>query len=102
MKKPILILVACFLAVAVIAFLAGCSSIQSGTITSKDHRGAFTTTSCTMVGKVLVCTPIFHPATWWFNIQGPDQNGETQTGYVYVDEPTWNAYEVGDYYQAAS
>lgn len=78
--------------------LAGCSAISSGTITGKEAEPGhyYTTQTCTPVGKVTVCTPhtYYDDPDWRFDItEGKD------SGWVYVTEETYGAYEVGDYWR---
>lgn len=83
---------------ALALILAGCSSIDRGTITAKVIEPAHTTvsTTCVPVGKVMVCTPhtIYDDEDFRFDIQLEDE-----TGFVYVDENTFNQYDEGDFYE---
>lgn len=96
MKKLIaLLIIALFV-------LTGCvSAISKGTITSKENRPAYysTTMVCSGYNSKGGCTvwvPIqnYHAPTWWFNLA----EGE-ETGWVYVTETTYGQYEPGDYFE---
>jgi uncharacterized protein YceK len=87
-------------AIAMLA-LAGCSAIDSGTITQKDHHDDYytTTMSCAAYSKQGFCTlyvPIttHHPESWRFDLTEGDKDG-----WVYVSEDTYSHYAVGDYFQ---
>lgn len=84
--------------VALALLLTACSSIDRGTITAKVIEPAHTTisSSCVPVGKVMVCTPhtIYDDEDFRFDIQLEDE-----TGFVYVDENTFNQYDEGDFYE---
>ena len=91
------------LLLAVLA-VAACSPIDSGTITEKNHRPAYTWTEtvydCYSRDKNGVCTlqiprTVVHnePDRYSFSLT----NGE-KDGWVYVDLATYIDYEVGDYY----
>ncbi|QNL30046.1 membrane protein [Microbacterium phage Quammi] len=84
--------------VALALLFTACSSIDRGTITAKVIEPAHTTvsTTCVPVGKVMVCTPhtIYDDEDFRFDIQLEDE-----TGFVYVDEATFNQYDEGDFYE---
>lgn len=91
---------------AVALLLVGCSPISSGEITSKSHRAGYyqPVTYCAAYNNKGVCTvwavrQDWHPPTWRFDLrQQDDPISEPKTGWAYVSEDTFNAYEVGDYY----
>lgn len=100
MTKTLRGLVALTITGAASAALVACSAIGAGTITAKVHEPAntYVTTSCVIVGKVPVCTPhtIIDDEDWRLDLREGDE-----TGYVYVDAETFDAVEVGDYYEEA-
>lgn len=88
-------------AVALIALglaLTGCSALSSGEITRKTyeegHWGSIII--CRTTGKVTNCfpQPVYDDPDWRFELR----EGE-KTGWVHVTEDTFNAYEVGDYFE---
>ena len=95
MKKKLAALAALMLAAALIS---GCSPISTGTITKKsaDAGYFYTSTTCHTSGKTTYCVPSTYwvPPKWTFDLR----NGE-KTGWVDVDEDTFNAYEVGEVYR---
>lgn len=52
-------------------------------------------TSCVPSGKSTVChtSMQYTPPSWKLYLRNEDK-----TGWAYVDEGTWDAYEVGDFY----
>lgn len=92
--------------------LAGCSAISSGRVTEKEHTDAYYTTEmyCAYwkTGKnesgcgMWLPRQVYHDPTWTFDLSAEDKDGKTQTGWVRVDESTYNAYEVGDYYDGGN
>ena len=105
MKK--LLATAALIAVLV---LSACSAISSGYITKKNHTEGYYRYEqycavytydedgygrCSLYGT----RPVWVDPTWSFEIQDQNDDYETVTGWVSVDEETYNSYEVGDYYQ---
>lgn len=80
--------------------LTACSAISSGTITEKTYHEAYSyiTMQCTAYntnGTCMVTVPITQYVDESFSfsiIDGKD------TGWVYVTETEYHAYEVGDWY----
>lgn len=92
--------------VPLVLLLTGCSSIDSGTITNKAHEEArsYYTTQCHHVGKVTTCYPQYHydDEDWRFDLReevDPSDHKEPATGWVYVSQSTFDAYDVGDYFE---
>ncbi|MEG2887293.1 MAG: hypothetical protein RR853_09230 [Aurantimicrobium sp.] len=88
------------LLIALVAMLASCSAIDRGTITSKSHEEAryIPVSYCTYRGGDGVCKSYgirydYYPPNWRFDIRN-----EKETGWAYVDEGTYDKYEVGDFY----
>lgn len=89
--------------IAAALLLAGCSSISAGTITAKTIEPPYTWIQyiCSSYDKNGICVvqvPIFHnePEKYRFDLtEGKDE------GWVYVSYPTFDDYEVGDYYGTA-
>lgn len=77
----------------VVALLCLLGCVNSGTVVDKQHLLAYTTTTFVMSGKVLVPITTYHPESWSIKVE---DGGET--GWVSVDETTYDEYEVGDYY----
>lgn len=89
--------------VLLILALAGCSPISAGHITNKVYEAPYDylTYSCASYNKDGFCTvniPIWHhvDAQYRFDLEQADK-----TGWVYVNEPTFNSYEIGDFYGEA-
>lgn len=87
--------------VAAALLLVGCSSISAGEITKKDHSEAYDypVTYCAFYKSNGTCGMWSQrwehvPERWKFDIQ--NDNGDT--GWVYVTEPEFESYSVGDYY----
>jgi hypothetical protein len=84
--------------------LSGCSSIHAGKITNKHYEppSTWVTMDCKMYrtdSKGVMTCAYYGPTTHY---SGPDwrfdlQDGE-KTGWVHVDETTYNQYAVGDWY----
>ena len=88
-------------ALALALVLAACSPIDRGTVTGKSHDEALwiPVTSCVPSGKSTVCTTSmqYTPPSWKLYLRNEDK-----TGWAYVDEGTWDAYEVGDFYPSVN
>ncbi len=91
---------------ALVLALVGCSPLQSGIITAKNHKDAYTYIyyQCYVWSKY-GCTlwmPVtgYVPERWWFDLQ--DEHEPETTGWVDVTHETFDKYEVGDYYQGES
>jgi hypothetical protein len=81
------------LVLAILA-LTGCSAIHEGTITDKNYRPAFTSTTVIYCGKgCVIPSTTYHPESWTFSLEYGDEDG-----WVRVAEPTYETYDVGDYY----
>jgi uncharacterized protein YceK len=86
-------------ALAAVLLLAGCSSISSGYVTKKEYEpyNTYSTMLCAAFKKYgfSVYIPMLHyvPEHWRLDLKNHDQ-----TGWVYVDEQTFNAVQVGDVY----
>lgn len=91
------------LAAALMLLISGCSSISSGTITTKSYSPESTITTISCSGTPSVCMPQvqYYPAVWTLNIVNEDQSGEIVQGWVHVSEEVYNAYNEGDYYEAS-
>lgn len=62
-----------------------------GIVTDTYHHEAYTTTECRPVGKIVVCTPVYHPETWRVRV--------AHDGHERVDSVTeaeYMAISVGD------
>jgi hypothetical protein len=47
--------------------LAACTDPFEGThgvVDKREHQSAYTSVSCSTIGKTTTCTPIHHPETW--------------------------------------
>lgn len=77
-------------AVLLAALVVACGAPSRGIVTEKDHDPARTTTICSPVGTVTVCTPQHQPESWSIKIR----NGEDE-GWRSVDGVTWRQIEVG-------
>lgn len=82
--------------------LVACSPISRGTITNKEYTAPYTipVSYCAMYNSKGICTMYgtrydHYPARWKFNL-----NLEEENGWVYVNEHTYNEYEIGDFYGA--
>lgn len=87
------------LAAVLVLALVGCSPISAGTVTRKKFTPShvISTVICIPSGKVTICHPQFIPVPdeWTLSIREGDQSG-----WVDVDEATFDRYEVGDYFAA--
>lgn len=68
---------------------------DSGEITVKDHRSAWTQISCH--GNPLICTTIYHPECWEVTYVN-----DGETGDACVGEDEYRKYEVGAWYPAGA
>lgn len=83
------------IAVAALAVtLTGCGEVD-GTVTSKDYKPAYDTTTVVLVGKVMVPTIIHHDACWQVTVTGD------HSGKKCVDKTTYKALSVGERYTGA-
>lgn len=80
--------------------ITGCSAISTGHITDKVYTAPYDYISyqCYSYDKSGFCTvnmPIMHhvEAQYRFDLAQADE-----TGWVHVNEATFNKYEIGDYY----
>lgn len=77
--------------------LAACGGPTSGTVIGKqyDAPSTYFITSCSLIGKVTVCTPIpeEQPECWEIDLKSGDD-----TGSVCVDQKTFSAAIVGQHY----
>lgn len=78
---------------ALTAALVACSPISAGYITEKVIEPEHRYTTCTMVGKVPVCTPHTDDQDWRFDIRDNDD----KDGWVYVTPETYDSHQVGDW-----
>lgn len=82
--------------------LAACSAPESGTITEKDHRDAFTTytTQCSVyisgTCRSYTTVPVRHAESWRIRLCEGDDCGWRQ-----VPESEWETIEVGDHWELA-
>lgn len=83
-------------ALTAILVLTGCSSIKEGTIIAKEYEEGryYSTTSCSLVGKTTVCTPITHydDPDWKIYLQNGDEKGWRE-----ISEESWLKLEVGQW-----
>ena len=81
-------------AAAGVLVLTGCGGPETGEVVDKDYSPAFTTTTsiCSPVGNVTVCTPQTHyyPESWDLRLKNGDDEG-----WVGVSEETYNRCEIG-------
>ena len=95
-----------------VLLLAGCSSIQAGTITAKviEPETAYYTQQCSFYnskGQCQAWIPIRHvdDQDWRFDLVeqvDPLDHRDPATGFVYVTAETYDAYEVGDYFDGSA
>lgn len=79
-------------------FLAGCSSISSGTVTGKTYEPGFFLTTTVCSGQPVICTPIL---SWIPECYRLDLDDGKDTGDVCVSEEDYAAYRAGDHYPRA-
>lgn len=72
--------------------VAGCSDIEKGVVTSKEHHGAWTQTYMIFTGKVMVPQVIHHPERWTLNIADSGQDG-----YCNVSKERFDSTAIGDW-----
>lgn len=89
-QRPALLALAGLLSVTL---LAACSPIQAGQITEKVIEAERRYTTCTMVGKIPVCTWHTDDQDWRFDLR----DNEDKEGWVYVTPETFDSYSVGDW-----
>lgn len=94
MKKSVLAVAG---AAIVALALTACSPISSGTVTGKEFHPSHneTITTCHLIGKVTICTPMTHRVDdkWQLDLTKGDK-----TGWVDVDKSTYDRTSVGDYF----
>lgn len=102
---------AAFLAVAVALVLAGCGGIEKGTVTGKFHEPARSSTwmmptyatFCTGSGSSRICNQVLTGMIPMVSYDDEDwvlylENGEGETGKVYVDQSDYDEARTGDYW----
>ncbi|WP_434315879.1 hypothetical protein [Leifsonia sp. P73] len=87
----------------VLISLTGCSAISSGTITRKEYRPAYETSvlTCGAYGKygctLWIPIPEHEPASYRLDIRNGDKSG-----WVDVDQTTYDQEKVGDWWGGRS
>jgi hypothetical protein len=94
------------LCIALAPVIAACSSPpKSGTVTEKQYKAPFDYTfyqpimscgkyGCTTIGFIPI--PMHEGPHWWVHLQ--DDKDPKHTGWVEVDQTTYNREEVGAHY----
>jgi hypothetical protein len=72
--------------------VAGCSDIDKGVVTGKEHRNSWTQTTMIYTGKAMVPNIIHHPERWTLNIS--DSGAE---GYCDVSKERFDSTAIGDW-----
>lgn len=67
--------------------------MESGTVVSRDHHHAYTTTSCHKVGETTVCTPVHHAERWSVTMA----DGYHRERVVDLREADWHEHAPGSY-----
>lgn len=75
---------------------AGCSDIDRGVVTSKEHHGAWTQTTMIMSGKVMIPQIIHHPERWTLNIADSGKEG-----YCNVTRERFDSTAIGDWVECS-
>lgn len=64
-----------------------------GTVHNKLYQPAYTSVSCSTVGKSTTCYPIYHPADYEFDLYDGSQHG-----WRWVTPAAYDRYAVGQWY----
>lgn len=91
-------------AAGIALLLSSCSAstLNSGTVSDSSHHEAYTSYSMICSGvKVKTCTtvPIHHPEQWTITVQGNNAEGKPETRTLYVEEPVFDDYQIGEHYE---
>lgn len=74
------------------------TSIEEGTIVNKHMTEEHKETDVYMIGDMPIFSDNTRPAEYYFDVYGKDENGNGHTVTIRVDEETYNAQKIGDWY----
>lgn len=74
------------------------TSIEEGTIVNKHMTEEHKETDVCMIGNMPIFSDNTRPAEYYFDVYGEDENGNGHTVTIRVDEETYNAQKIGDWY----
>lgn len=74
------------------------TSIEEGTIVNKHMTESHKETNAYMMGDETIFSENKKPAKYYFDVYGEDENGNGHTVTIQVDEETYNAQKIGDWY----
>jgi len=96
----ICILIVAFLILGIIEEVCNEASfgVKEGIIIDKYYKGAHTTHSMMMSGKVMISRTTHHKESWNFKIE-KEINGKKKFITVKVSEDIYNQYNIGDYFK---
>lgn len=86
---------ASLLMLLMLLLVAGCSDLDKGVVTSKEHHGVWTQrtqTNMIFIGQVMMPQIIHHPELWTLNIAASGQHG-----YCNVTKERFDATNIGDW-----
>lgn len=72
--------------------------ITEGVIVDKSYTAAYTTTSYSRVGKVMVPISHYHPPIYRFQLRG-EKDERTVTYWLEVSKEDYDEYKIGSYYR---
>lgn len=79
--------------------LTACSTpIKEGHIVDKHMTESHKETNAYMMGEETILSNETKPAEYYFDVYGEDENGNGHTVTIRVDEETYNAQKIGDWY----